>query len=87
MTNVLITNPVAELTRTVHKLTLSINSYQAKTTKFVALPSWIPQSCKSKFTLNCPQGITEDDPELIKLQETVAATKSHHERALRRCIK
>jgi hypothetical protein len=85
-TNVLITNPVAALTRKVHALTLTINSYQAKAAKFVALPSWIPRSCKSKFTLSFPKDITEDDPELIKLQETVAAAQLKYEKSLRRCI-
>jgi hypothetical protein len=70
----------------VHALTLTINSYQAKAAKFVALPSWIPRSCKSKFTLSFPKDIAEDDPELTKLQETVAAAKQKYEKALRRCI-
>jgi hypothetical protein len=77
-TNVQIMNLVADLTRQVHALTLSINSYQAKATKFVALPSWNPRSCKSKFTLSFPKDITEDDPELIELQEMVAATKHEY---------
>jgi hypothetical protein len=85
-TNVLITNPVADLTRKVHTLTLTINSYQAKATKFVALPSWIPRSCKSKFTLSFPKDIADDDPELLQLQETVVATQQKYEKSLRRCI-
>jgi hypothetical protein len=85
-TNVLITNPVAILTRKVHALTLKIDSYQAKAAKFVALPPWVPWSCRSKFVLSFPLDTKEDDPELIKLQETVAAAKEKYERALRRCI-
>jgi hypothetical protein len=57
---------LAKLTRKVHALILTINSYQAKAAKCVELSLWIPRSCKSNFTLSFPKDITEDDPELVK---------------------
>jgi hypothetical protein len=86
-TSKLITNAIADLTRKLHKLTLVIFDYQAKASKFKDLPTWIPRSCKSGFTLSAPKDIPDDDPGLVTLRENVAAIQHTYESALRQCVR
>jgi hypothetical protein len=83
----LITNAIADLTRQLHQLTLVVSSYQAKASKFKDLPTWIPMSCKSGFSLSAPQDIPDDDPGLEALRENVADIRKTYETALAQCVR
>jgi hypothetical protein len=83
----LITDAIAELTRTLHVLTLKVHDYQAKATKFRDLPNWIPRSCKSGFALSAPKDIPDDDPGLLQIREDVAAVQHTYETALRAAVR
>jgi hypothetical protein len=85
-TSKLITNAIADLTRKLHKLTLVVSDYQAKASKFKDLPTWMPRSCRSGFTLSAPKGISDDDPGLEAIRENVAVIQNTYETALRQCV-